>query len=29
MEPLDTMEKHLNKLGIMANKLNVIETIIF
>jgi hypothetical protein len=28
MEPLDTMEEHLNKVGIMANKLNAIETIV-
>jgi hypothetical protein len=27
MEPLDTMEEHLNKLDVMANKLNAIETI--
>jgi hypothetical protein len=28
MEPLDTMNKHLNKLGEMANELDVIETIV-
>jgi len=28
MEPLDTMKKHLNKLGEMANELDVIETIV-
>jgi hypothetical protein len=28
MEPLDIMKKHLNKLGKMANELNVIEAIV-
>jgi hypothetical protein len=28
MEPLDTMKKHLNKLGDMANELDAIEAII-